>query len=110
MFKIKVNDPEAVLDEKAVEKLNRLSRPWTLQILILLDKDKPMRFNSIKKVLSGICSRSLSERLDEMETDGIIKRVVTDDSPPKVEYFLTDKGQELKEIAIEILNWVRKWE
>ena len=101
---------ERILNEKVVERLNRLSRPWTFQILILLDKDKPMRFNSIKRELDGICSRSLSERLDEMEKDGLIKRIVTEDSPPRVEYYLTEKGQELKKIVVEIYDLLKRWD
>ncbi len=100
---------ERALDRDIIEKFNRISRPWTFQIVLLLDKERPLRFNEIKKKLNGICSRSLSERLDEMERDGIIKRKVTNDSPPRVEYFLTDKGEELKEIATKLLLWQNKW-
>ncbi|MGC9145636.1 MAG: winged helix-turn-helix transcriptional regulator, partial [Nitrososphaeria archaeon] len=61
---------------------------------MILERERPSRFNTIKRNLSGIRSRSLSERLDELEKEGIIKRVVTNDIPPRVEYYLTDKDFE----------------
>jgi len=47
--------------------------------------------------------------LDELEKDGIIARSVTQDSPPRVEYFLTQKGEELSKILRQIVKWNLKW-
>jgi len=95
--------------DNIVFELNKLSKAWTFPIVIFLDRGKPTRFNELKRNISGICSRSLSERLNELEKDGIIARSVTQDSPPRVEYFLTQKGEELSKILKQIVKWNLKW-
>lgn len=95
--------------EELVGLLNKLSKAWTFPIVIYLKKAQKARFNEIKRNVKGICSRSLSERLDELEKEGIVKREVTKDSPPKVEYSLTEKGLELAAVLEQIIAWQMKW-
>lgn len=95
--------------EELIMVLNKISKTWTFPIVIFLDREQPTRFNELKRSIKGICSRSLSERLDELEDEGIIKREVTQDSPPKVEYSLTQKGVELSGVLKQLANWNLKW-
>ncbi len=76
---------------------------------INININQPVRFNELKRNIPEICSRSLSERLDELEDEGIIKRQVTQDSPPRVEYSLTEKGVELSAIIKQLTSWDIKW-
>ena len=74
-----------------------LSNKWKCLILRdLLTGTK--RFNELNKSIIGISAKVLTENLREMENDGIINRKTYAVVPPKVEYSLSDKGEELKPI------------
>ena len=57
----------------------------------------------------GISATSLTERLTELEREGIVRRQVFPDSPPRVEYSLTKKGWELHAVLAEFGEWAVKW-
>jgi DNA-binding HxlR family transcriptional regulator len=78
---------------------NILTGRWKFLILWFL-RDKEKRYNEIKKFLWDISQGSLSKQLRELELDGVIKREVFPEVPPRVEYSLTSKGREL----IPIIN------
>jgi len=79
-----------------------LSNKWKCLILRdLLTGTK--RFNELNKSIIGISAKVLTENLREMENDGIINRKTYAVVPPKVEYSLSDKGEELKPI-IELMK------
>jgi DNA-binding HxlR family transcriptional regulator len=71
---------------------------------------EPSRFNELKKKIGGISATSLSERLTELEARGVVKRSVYPESPPRVEYSLTDKGKELQRLLCRLADWVVKWD
>ncbi|UZR99289.1 winged helix-turn-helix transcriptional regulator [Chondrinema litorale] len=62
-------------------------------ILHLFQGDK--RYNKLAKLLPDISERMLTKQLKELETDGLIKRTVFPEVPPRVEYSLTDLGREI---------------
>lgn len=64
---------------------------------------------AFKKSLTGISSKTLSTRLSELVSEGILERETFAEIPPRVEYRLTQKGQELIESITDLLNWMRKW-
>jgi DNA-binding HxlR family transcriptional regulator len=59
--------------------------------------------------LKGFSTRTLSIRLKELEKNGILEKHRYNEIPPRVEYTLTAKGQELAESVVRILQWMRKW-
>jgi len=59
--------------------------------------------------LKGFSSKTLAIRLKELENSGILERRAYNEIPPRVEYNLTNKGQELVEPVINLLEWMRKW-
>jgi DNA-binding HxlR family transcriptional regulator len=59
--------------------------------------------------MKGFSTRTLSIRLKELEKGGILERQKYNEIPPRVEYRLTDKGQELVESVIYLLQWMQKW-
>lgn len=59
--------------------------------------------------MKGFSSNTLAIRLKELERSGILKRQAYNEIPPRVEYGLTDKGQELTESIIYLLWWMKKW-
>ncbi|MDF2422402.1 MAG: helix-turn-helix transcriptional regulator [Nitrosopumilus sp.] len=69
----------------------------------------PVRHKQFKKSLKGISSKTLSTRLSELVSEGILTRETFAEVPPRVEYRLTQKGQELIESITDLLNWMKKW-
>jgi DNA-binding HxlR family transcriptional regulator len=89
----------------AVEKtIKIIGSKWTLLILHNI-MDGNNRFGSLQRHLSGISTKTLSVRLQEMEKAGIIDRKVFAEVPLHVEYFATDKGRSLKGIIDKMANW-----
>ncbi len=88
---------------------NELTKVWTLPVIHALGLQEPARFNELKRRIEGISATSLAERLGELEKQGVVARKVYPESPPRVEYSLTEKGQELKGILKEFGDWAMKW-
>jgi len=86
---------------------NLLSGRWKYFILWFL-KDERKRFSDIKKFLSGISQGSLTKQLKELESDGLIHREVYPEVPPRVEYSLTDMGQEILPILKMMESYGKK--
>jgi DNA-binding HxlR family transcriptional regulator len=67
------------------------------------------RFATLRKEIHDITDRMLSERLFELEQEGIVERTVIPESPVRVEYALTKKGRELAAAVDAIGDWAKKW-
>jgi DNA-binding HxlR family transcriptional regulator len=87
-----------------------ITKRGTLEILIpLCCTTNPVRYMKFKQTLKGFSSKTLAKRLKELEGGGILERQAYHEIPPRVEYRLTTKGQELVESIISLLQWMRKW-
>lgn len=85
-----------------------IGRKWTGAILSSLQMGRT-RFTEIAAVVPGLSDRLLSERLKELEAEGIVLRIVTPDTPVKIEYRLTEKGEALEEVTAAISHWAEAW-
>jgi DNA-binding HxlR family transcriptional regulator len=96
---------------KETSKLRKLiTKRGTLEILIpLCCTTNPVRYIKFRNTLKGFSSKTLAARLKELERGGILERRSYNEIPPRVEYKLTVKGQELVESIIDLLQWMRKW-
>jgi DNA-binding HxlR family transcriptional regulator len=82
----------------------------TLEILIpLCCSNNPVRYMKFRNSMNGFSSKTLAKRLKELENSGILSRQAYNEIPPRVEYRLTNKGQELTESIISLLHWMKKW-
>lgn len=81
---------------------------WKAVILCHL-YDEPTRFLELQRITNGISQKVLNEKLTELKNDGLINKVVYPEIPPKVEYYLTDRGEELTRIIKEIEAWSAKY-
>ncbi len=90
------------------QALDVLSKRWTGLILFVLG-DGPLRFSEISERIQVISDRVLSERLKELEAEGIVERRISAEVPVRVEYRLTDKGQELRPVYEAIGRWAHRW-
>ena len=102
-------DAISLMSETA--KLRKLiTKRGTLEILIpLCCTTDPVRYMKFRQTLKGFSSKTLAIRLKELERGGILERRAYHEIPPRVEYRLTTKGQELVESVISLLQWMRKW-
>lgn len=92
--------------------MNIIGKRWTIHILLELHKGekKEKRFNELKRKLGEITPKILSERLTELENEGLIaKKVDNSTNPPKSEYFLTESGTDFVKIIQAIKRWGLKW-
>lgn len=78
---------------------------WKLVILFHLFGGRVMRFSELERALPAISQKMLVQQLRQLETDGIVKRVVYAQVPPKVEYALTEWGQALCPALDALLYW-----
>jgi|SRR5918911_2575438 DNA-binding HxlR family transcriptional regulator len=86
-----------------------LGRRWALLILRNLDTKEAVRFNELKRLMPGISSTVLANRLLEMEREGLISKKIYPEIPPKVEYRLTARARELGVILKELGRWAQRW-
>ncbi|AZV50069.1 MULTISPECIES: catDE operon transcriptional regulator CatR [Bacillus] len=91
--------------EKAVDIL---SKRWVALIVFQLLNGQ-QRFSEIEAALPNLSGRVLSERLKELELEGVVKRDVIPETPVRIEYSLTDKGMALAPILGEISKWATEW-
>jgi DNA-binding HxlR family transcriptional regulator len=90
------------------QAIQLLGKRWTGLILDTL-MSGPRRFCELTSTVEGLSDRVLSDRLREMESAGIIERVVYPQIPVRVEYRLTEKGQALKPVVDSIHTWAERW-
>jgi DNA-binding HxlR family transcriptional regulator len=102
---------DAELLMKETEKLREIiTKRGTLEILIpLCCSSDPVRYIKFRRTMKGFSSKTLAIRLKQLEKNGILERKAYNEIPPRVEYRLTAKGQELVESVIGLLQWMRKW-
>jgi DNA-binding HxlR family transcriptional regulator len=86
--------------------MNFIGGKWKTVVLWYLRKDKK-RFTDLKKLIPNITEKMLSLQLKDLERNGIVKRKVYPQVPPRVEYFLTDFGKTLIPMLEEIARWGR---
>src|ERR1043165_2546927 len=68
---------------------------WKLEILFCLFGGKVQRFSDLEREISGVSQKMLAQQLRQLESEGVLQRIVHAEVPPKVEYQLTDWGQAL---------------
>jgi DNA-binding HxlR family transcriptional regulator len=85
-----------------------VGKRWTGAILSVL-LDGPLRFSEVKTLVPDLSDRLLSERLKELEGEGIVERRVHDELPARVEYALTEKGRALQPAVRALKDWAQDW-
>ncbi len=84
--------------QKEINEINQvfnyLSKKWAFEILVLLYM-RILKFNELKSFLTGISSRTLTDRLRMLEAAGYISRNIVNEAPIRIEYSLTEKGRRI---------------
>ena len=85
--------------------LKILEGRWKLVILFHLFGGRVMRFSDLERAIPDVSQKMLIQQLRQLEADGIVHRTVYPQVPPKVEYALTDWGQDLCPALDALLTW-----
>ena len=78
---------------------------WKLVILFQLFGGKVLRFSDLERAIPAISQKMLTQQLRQMEADGMVRRIVHPQVPPRVEYSLTEWGQALCPALDALLKW-----
>jgi len=85
--------------------LDRIGDKWSMLILLVLEEAKVLRFNEIQSSIKTISQKMLAVTLKTLEADGLVKRKVYPQIPPKVEYNLTERGKSLLPHLHGLVGW-----
>jgi DNA-binding HxlR family transcriptional regulator len=85
--------------------LDLIGERWTVLLLRDLFLHQPRRFQDFQESLNGLAPNTLSARLKDMERQGLISRRVYSEHPPRLEYYLTEKGKSLGPILKALRDW-----
>jgi DNA-binding HxlR family transcriptional regulator len=78
---------------------------WTTPILWQLNAHGRQRFNDLRDLVDGITAKVLTQRLRQLERDGLVSRTMHAEIPPRVEYEITDLGRSLAPVFASLVNW-----
>ena len=85
--------------------LEAIGERWTILILRDLFLKGPRRFQDFQESLGGVAPNTLSARLKDLETNGLIARRLYSEHPPRLEYHLTEKGRTLGPVMKALREW-----
>jgi len=100
--------PDLTLCSRFHRSIELIGRRWTGAIVFLLLR-APCRFAALRDAIPAITDRMLSERLQELEQEGIVRRTVIPETPVRVEYALTKKGTALASAIDAMAAWAERW-
>lgn len=83
----------------------RFGNKWALLIMLVLKEEGCLRFNQLRKFIPDISSKVLSSTLQVLEADGLVRRTLYPEVPPRVEYELTEMGHSLMPIIADLTQW-----
>lgn len=100
--------PTAQLCPRFHAAVELVGKRWSGAIVQLL-LSGPERFFDLRRAIPDISDRMLSERLKELEANGLVRRNVIPDTPVRVEYSLTEKGRALEPSLRALSSWAETW-
>ena len=87
--------------------LDLIARKWTALVIAVL-AEGTHRYSELQNRITGVSQKVLTETLRALERDGLLKRTVHPEVPPRVEYSLTPLGRSLKKILVPICRWAEQ--
>ncbi len=85
--------------------LDRFGDKWSILVIMILGERERMRFNELNKEIQDISQKMLTVTLRSLEADGLVKRTVYPEVPPRVEYEITDLGRSLVPYINSLAAW-----
>jgi DNA-binding HxlR family transcriptional regulator len=88
--------------------LDRFGDKWSILVIMVLGEVDKMRFNELNKTIPDISQKMLTVTLRSLEADGLVKRTIYPQVPPKVEYEITERGASLLVHINNLTNWANE--
>jgi DNA-binding HxlR family transcriptional regulator len=95
-------------DCRIARTLDIIGERWTILVLRDLFLQGPRRFQDLQESLAGVAPNTLSARLKTMEAHGLIASRLYSEHPPRLEYYLTEKGKSLGPVLKALREWGRR--
>lgn len=92
---------------KAAPMLEWFGNKWALVVLMKISGNEPIRFNELYRNIPSVSEKVLSQTLRQLTIDGIIRRELFADVPPRTEYYITDFGKTLLPHIEALIEWGR---
>lgn len=108
------DEPECFIDPGSSEcpvcgLVDLMGRKWTLHLLWALREEERIRFNELKRQAGDISPRVLTDRLNPLVEADLVERREHDETPPRVEYALTENGQGLDAVFRAYMDWADRF-
>lgn len=100
------DDLQGELD-RVVQALQVFFNKWTVEVVVVLGQRGTLRFHELKEALVGISGRTLTQRLRDLEAQGLVDRKLYDEMPVRVEYSLTRKGLDVAALALPLVLYLQ---
>lgn len=85
--------------------LSRIGDKWSVLVILLLGESGKMRFNEVSRSIGDISQKMLTTTLRSLVSDGLVKRTIYPEVPPRVEYELTELGESLLPHINQLSTW-----
>lgn len=99
-------DPQ--LEALVREIIGRVADKWTMLVLETLEENGTLRFTRLGELIGGISQKMLTKTLRQMESDGLVKRIIHPVIPPRVEYELSELGRSLGAAFCGVWIWAEE--
>jgi DNA-binding HxlR family transcriptional regulator len=90
--------------------IDTISKKWALVLIATLGNHQRLRFNQLMHELEGISPKTLTDTLNALRKEGLVGREAFSEIPPRVEYFLTTDGTEIRTAIIPLMEWANRRE
>jgi DNA-binding HxlR family transcriptional regulator len=88
--------------------INTIAKKWAILIITIIGNSGKIRFTDIMGCLEGISPKTLADVLKDLRQEGLIHRESFSEIPPRVEYSLTEEGEQLREAMVPLVRWAEK--
>jgi DNA-binding HxlR family transcriptional regulator len=98
---------DGILPEKCPTRtvLDHVTSKWGVLILVALS-ERSLRWGELRRVVEGISEKMLAQTLKTLEADGFVDRAAQPTIPPRVDYSLTERGKEVTEKLMPLMDWI----
>jgi DNA-binding HxlR family transcriptional regulator len=86
--------------------LDHVTSKWGVLVLLALTAEPTLRWGELRRTIEGVSEKMLAQTLRILEADGLVHRDAQPVIPPRVDYSLTDRGRELTDHLLPLMDWI----
>lgn len=104
----KINENQFFSNCPVRSVLDRFGDKWSILVLMILGEKGKMRFSELNKEIIDVSQKMLTVTLRTLEADGLVKRTIYPEVPPRVEYEITEMGKSLVPHIHQLAGWANE--